>query len=42
MGKEVDKAKKVFKESCEVLSDYFVEKRSDTVMEDEEKPKENK
>jgi len=42
MGKEVDKAKKVFKAGFEVLSDYFEEKRSDTVMEDEKKAKKGK
>lgn len=28
MGKEVDKAKKVIKESFEVLSDYFIAKKN--------------
>jgi hypothetical protein len=42
MEKEVDKAKKVFKEAFEALSDYFEEKRSDTVMEDENKAKKGK
>ncbi|MFW9875589.1 MAG: hypothetical protein ACFFG0_21005 [Candidatus Thorarchaeota archaeon] len=42
MGKEVDKAKKIFKEAFEVLSDFFEEKRSDTVIEKEEKAKKGK
>jgi len=42
MGKEVDKAKEVFKEAFDALSDYFEEKRSDTVMEDEKKAKKGK
>ncbi|MFX0004980.1 MAG: hypothetical protein ACFE9J_16055 [Candidatus Hermodarchaeota archaeon] len=39
MGKEIDQSKSVFKDAFEVLSDYFEEKRSDTVMEDEKKAK---
>lgn len=42
MGKEVDKAKKVFKEAFDALSDYFEEKRSDIVIEDEKKAKKGK
>ncbi|NVM37620.1 MAG: hypothetical protein HWN81_18645 [Candidatus Lokiarchaeota archaeon] len=42
MGKEIDKAKKVFKDAFDVLNDYFNEKRSDTVMEDEKKAKKGK
>jgi len=42
MGKEVDKAKKVFKEAFNVLGDYFEEKRSDTVIEKEKKAKKGK
>jgi len=42
MGKEIDKAKKVFKDAFDVLNDYFKEKRSDTVMEDEKKAKKGK
>jgi len=42
MGKEIEKAKIVFKEAFEALSDYFEEKRSDTVMEDEKKAKKGK
>ncbi|MFW9829803.1 MAG: hypothetical protein ACFFEY_19705 [Candidatus Thorarchaeota archaeon] len=42
MGKEVDKAKEVFKEAFEALGDYFEEKRSDTVIEDEKKAKKGK
>jgi hypothetical protein len=42
MGKEVDKAKKVFKEGFDALSDYFEEKRADTVIEKEKKAKKGK
>lgn len=42
MGKEIDKAKKVFKDAFDVLNDYFEEKRSDTVMEEEKKAKKSK
>ncbi|MFX1278820.1 MAG: hypothetical protein ACFFA3_05335 [Promethearchaeota archaeon] len=42
MGKEVDKAKKVFKEAFDVLGDYFEEKRSDIVIEKEKKAKKGK
>jgi len=42
MGKEIDKAKKVFKDAFDVLNDYFEEKRSDIVMEDEKKAKKRK
>ncbi|MFW9988015.1 MAG: hypothetical protein ACFFC3_05110 [Candidatus Odinarchaeota archaeon] len=42
MGKEVDKAKKVYKDAFDVLNDYFEEKRSDTVMEEEKKAKKGK
>ena len=42
MGKDIDKAKKIFKEAFDALSDYFEEKRSDIVMEDEEKAKKGK
>lgn len=42
MGKEIDNAKKIFKDAFEVLSDYFEEKRSDTVMEEEKKAKKGK
>lgn len=42
MGNEIDEAKKIFKDAFDVLNDYFDEKRSDTVMEDEEKAKKGK
>lgn len=42
MGKEIDKAKNIFKDAFEVLNDYFEEKRSDTVMEEEKKAKKGK
>jgi hypothetical protein len=42
MGKEVDKAKKVFKQGFDALSDYFEEKRSDTIIEKEKKAKKGK
>ncbi|MFX1363689.1 MAG: hypothetical protein ACFFCE_09225 [Promethearchaeota archaeon] len=42
MGKEIDKAKKLFKDAFDVLNDYFEEKRSDTVLEDEKKAKKGK
>ncbi|MFX1378299.1 MAG: hypothetical protein ACFFA4_04330 [Promethearchaeota archaeon] len=42
MGKEVDEGKKIFKEAFDVLNDYFEEKRSDTVMEEEKKAKKGK
>jgi hypothetical protein len=42
LGKEIDKAKKVFKEAFEVLGDYFEEKRSDIVIEKEKKAKKGK
>jgi hypothetical protein len=39
MEKEVDQAKKVFKEAFDVLNDFFEEKRSDTVYEKIKKAK---
>jgi hypothetical protein len=42
MGKEADTAKKVFKDAFDALSDYFEEKRSDIVMEEEKKAKKGK
>jgi hypothetical protein len=42
IGKEIDKVKKLFKDGFEALSDYFNEKRSDTVVEDEKKAKKGK
>ncbi|MFW9895132.1 MAG: hypothetical protein ACFFD7_04940 [Candidatus Thorarchaeota archaeon] len=42
MGNEIDKAKKVFKAGFEALSDYFDEKRSDIVVEDEKRAKKGK
>jgi hypothetical protein len=42
MEKELEKAKQIFKETFDVLNDYFEEKRSDTVMEDEKKAKKGK
>lgn len=42
MGKEIDKAKNVFKDGFDALSDYFDEKRSDTVIENEKKAKKGK
>ncbi len=43
MGKkEIDKAKKIFKDAWDVLDDFFEEKRSDTIMEKEEKAKKGK
>lgn len=42
MEKEIDKAKNIFKDAFEVLNDYFEEKRSDTVMEEEKKAKKGK
>ncbi|MFX0141821.1 MAG: hypothetical protein ACFFDN_49750 [Candidatus Hodarchaeota archaeon] len=42
MGKEIDKAKKVFKDAFEALGDYFGEKRSDTILEKEKKAKKGK
>lgn len=42
MGKEIDKAKKVFKDAFDVLGDYFEEKRSDIVIEKEAKAKKGK
>ena len=42
MGKEIDTAKKVFKKGFNALSDYFEEKRSDTVVEKEKKAKKGK
>ena len=42
LGKEVDKAKELFKEAFDALSDFFEEKRSDTIMEDEKKAKKGK
>lgn len=39
---EVNKVKKIFKDGFEVLSDYFKEKRSDTVIEKEKKAKKGK
>ncbi len=40
--KEVDIAKKIFKKAFEALSDYFEEKRSDTIIEKEKKAKKGK
>lgn len=42
MGKEIDQTKKVFKDAFDALSDYFEEKRSDTVFEEEKKAKKGK
>jgi len=42
MEEEVNNAKKIFKEAFDVLNDFFEEKRSDTVMEDEKKAKKGK
>ena len=42
MSKEIDKSKEIFKEAFDALSDYFEEKRSDTVLEKEEKAKKGK
>jgi len=43
MGKdEIDKAKKIFKDAWDALNDFFDEKRSDTVYEDEKKAKKGK
>ncbi|MFX1322158.1 MAG: hypothetical protein ACFFAQ_10995 [Promethearchaeota archaeon] len=42
MGKESDKAKNIFKDAFDVLSDYFKEKRSDIVLESEKKAKKGK
>ncbi|MFX1346669.1 MAG: hypothetical protein ACFFAI_16350 [Promethearchaeota archaeon] len=42
MGKELDQTKKIFKEGFEALSDYFEEKRADTVIEEEKKAKKGK
>ncbi|MFX1312396.1 MAG: hypothetical protein ACFFHD_07265 [Promethearchaeota archaeon] len=42
MSKEIDQTKKVFKDAFDALSDYFEEKRSDTVFEDESKAKKGK
>ncbi len=42
MGKEIDEAKKIFKDAFDVLNDYFDEKRSDIVMEDEKKARKSK
>jgi len=42
MGKESDKAKNIFKDAFDVLSDYFEEKRSDIVLESEKKAKKGK
>ncbi len=42
MKSEVVKAKKLFKEAFNVLSDYFDEKRADTVIEKEKKAKKGK
>lgn len=42
VGKEVDKAKNVFKEAFDVLGDYFEEKRSDTVWVKEKIAKKSK
>ncbi len=41
-GKEIKKAKKVFKEAWDALNDFFEEKRSDTITEKEEKVKKGK
>ena len=42
MGKEIDQTKKVFKDAFDALSDYFEEKRSDTIFEEEKKAKKGK
>ncbi|MFX1411376.1 MAG: hypothetical protein ACFFA6_13580 [Promethearchaeota archaeon] len=42
MGKEIDKAKKLFKDAFEALSDYFEEKRSDIIIENEKKARKGK
>lgn len=42
MEKEIDKAKRLFKEAFDVLGDYFEEKRADTVVEEEKKAKKGK
>ncbi|MHA1488355.1 MAG: hypothetical protein ACTSRI_01720 [Promethearchaeota archaeon] len=42
MKDDVNKVKKIFKDGFEVLSDYFEEKRSDTVIEKEKKAKKGK
>ncbi|MFX1315935.1 MAG: hypothetical protein ACFE9T_08735 [Promethearchaeota archaeon] len=42
MGKEIDKAKNLFKDAFEALSDYFEEKRSDIIIEKEKKAKKGK
>ena len=41
-GKEIKKAKKVFKDAWDALNDFFEEKRSDTITEKEEKAKKGK
>ncbi|MHA1439198.1 MAG: hypothetical protein ACTSPD_16625, partial [Promethearchaeota archaeon] len=41
-SKEIDKAKKVFKQAYECLNDFFDEKRSDTVYEKEKKAQKGK
>lgn len=42
LGDEIKKAKKIFKDAWDALDDIFEEKRSDTVMEKEEKAKTKK
>ncbi len=42
IGKEIDLAKKVFKDGFDALSDYFNERRSDTVVENQKKAKKGK
>ena len=42
MEDEVNKAKKVFKDAWDALNDFFEEKRSDTIIEKEEKAKKGK
>ncbi len=42
IGKEINLAKKVFKDGFNALSDYFNEKRSDTVVENEKKVRKGK
>ncbi len=41
-SKEIDKAKKVFKDAWDSLEDFFEEKRSDTIFESEKKAKKGK
>lgn len=42
IGKEINLAKKVFKDGFNALSDYFNKKRSDTVVENEKKARKDK